>query len=89
MPEVTLRDQHVKLENGDVLALYTDGVTDALNARGDEFGLMRLEQTIVTHRRQSAERIVAAIQAAVGEFVGDEPPFDDLTLIVAKRSVES
>ena len=89
MPEVTLRDQHVKLANGDVLALYTDGVTDALNARGDEFGLMRLEQTIVTHRRQSAERIVAAIQDAVGEFVGDEPPFDDLTLVVAKRSVES
>ena len=89
VPEVTLRDQQIKLENGDVLVLYTDGVTDALNARGDEFGLARLEQAIVSHRRRSADGIVVAIQAALSEFVGDEPPFDDLTLIVAKRSVES
>jgi len=89
LPEVTLHDQNLKLENGDVLVLYTDGVTDALNARGDEFGLGRLEQAIVTYRHHSADSIVAAIQDALGKFVGDEPPFDDLTLIVAKRAVES
>jgi serine phosphatase RsbU (regulator of sigma subunit) len=89
LPEVTLHDQPIKLENGDVLVLYTDGVTDALDSRGQEFGLKRLEQAIVTHLHHSADGIVTAIQNAVNEFVGDEPPFDDLTLIVAKRSVES
>ena len=89
MPEVTLRDQQIKLENGDVLALYTDGVTDALDVRGREFGLERLERCIVKHRHQTADGLVTAIQKAIDDFVGDEPPFDDLTLVVAKRSVES
>jgi sigma-B regulation protein RsbU (phosphoserine phosphatase) len=89
MPEVIIRDQQIRLENGDLLVLYTDGVTDALDARGREFGLERLEQAAVANRRSTADGIVAAIQDAVHEFVGDEPPFDDLTLVVAKRSVES
>jgi len=89
MPEVTLHNQQIKLENGDVLVLYTDGVTDALDARGSEFGLERLERCIVTHHHQTSEEIVTAIQKAINEFVGDEPPFDDLTLVVAKRAVES
>ncbi len=89
MPEVTLRDQQTKLENGDVLVLYTDGVTDALDARGREFGLERLERCIVKHRHQTADGLVSAIQKAINDFVGDEPPFDDLTLVVAKRAVES
>ena len=89
LPKVTLHDQHTKLENGDVLVLYTDGVTDALDGRGREFGLERLQRCIVAHRRRTAEEIVAAIQQAINDFVGDEPPFDDLTLVVARRSVES
>jgi phosphoserine phosphatase RsbU/P len=89
IPEVLMRDQQIRLENGDVLVIYTDGLTDALNARGDEFGLERLEQVIVNHRYQPADGIVAAIQDSVSQFVGNEPPFDDLTLIVAKRVVES
>jgi phosphoserine phosphatase RsbU/P len=89
MPEVVLHDQQIRLGNGDLLVLYTDGVTDALDARGREFGLERLEQAAVAHRHSTADGIVAAIQDAIHEFVGDEPPFDDLTLVVAKRSVES
>jgi sigma-B regulation protein RsbU (phosphoserine phosphatase) len=89
MPEVAIHDQQIRLENGDLLVLYTDGVTDALDARGREFGLERLEQAAVANRGSTADGIVAAIQDAVHEFVGDEPPFDDLTLVVAKRSVES
>ncbi len=89
MPQVVMRDLQIKLEDGDLLVLYTDGVTDALDARGREFGLERLEQAAVAHRHFTADGIVAAIQDAINEFVGDEPPFDDLTLVVAKRSVES
>jgi sigma-B regulation protein RsbU (phosphoserine phosphatase) len=89
MPEVTLADQQVRLEDGDVLVLYTDGVTDALDQHGHEFGLERLEQAVVKHRQRSADGIVTAIQDAMDKFVGDEPPFDDLTLVVAKRVVES
>ena len=85
MPNLSLSEQAVTLGPGDVLALYTDGVTEALNHAGEEFGLERLEQVVTTHAQGSAEAIVAAIEAAVDAFVGDVPPFDDFTLVVMKR----
>jgi serine phosphatase RsbU (regulator of sigma subunit) len=83
--DMPLSEHAIQIELGDVLALYTDGVTEALNIYGEEFGVERLEQVVRTHAAQTAEEIVAAIQAAVDEFVGNEPPFDDFTLVVMKR----
>jgi serine phosphatase RsbU (regulator of sigma subunit) len=85
IPEVPLTEHLIQIEPGDVLALYTDGVTEALNVEGEEFGVERLEQVIKANARRTAEEIVAAIEAAVDEFVGNEPPFDDFTLVVMKR----
>jgi sigma-B regulation protein RsbU (phosphoserine phosphatase) len=84
---VNLDDHAIKLEEGDVLVLYTDGVTDALNAKGEEFGLERLEACVQQHMRREAGEIVQAIQDSISQFVGGEPPFDDLTLVVAKRMI--
>jgi len=89
MPQVVIHNQQTKLEDGDVLVLYTDGILDALDARGQEFGKERLEQALVNCCHRPADGIAAAIQQAITEFVGDEPPFDDLTLVVAKRTMES
>jgi len=44
-----------------------------------------LEEVVLAHADQSAEDIVAAIEAAVDAFVGNVPPFDDFTLVVLKR----
>ena len=85
VPEVNLTDVRIALDSGDVVALYTDGLTEALNDQGEEFGVERLEHLVRTHCAQSAEEIVAAIQLAVEAFVGEELPFDDLTLVVLKR----
>ncbi|HEY4721233.1 MAG TPA: GAF domain-containing SpoIIE family protein phosphatase, partial [Anaerolineae bacterium] len=85
VPEVNLTDNRIALDSGDVVALYTDGLTEALNYQGEEFGVERLEHIIRAHSEQSAEEIVAAIQLAVEAFVGEELPFDDLTLVVVKR----
>jgi sigma-B regulation protein RsbU (phosphoserine phosphatase) len=85
IPDVTLSEHAIQLEPGDVLALYTDGVTEAFNVGGEEFGVERLEQVMQATAERSAEEIVAAIEAAVDEFVGNEPPFDDFTLVVLKR----
>jgi sigma-B regulation protein RsbU (phosphoserine phosphatase) len=83
--DAPLSEHTIQLEPGDVLALYTDGVTEALNIDGEEFGMERLEQALQANADHSAEDIVAAIDAAVDEFVGNEPPFDDFTLVVMKR----
>jgi sigma-B regulation protein RsbU (phosphoserine phosphatase) len=83
--DTPLSEHAIQIEPGDVLALYTDGVTEALNIDGKEFGVERLEQVVQANAAGTAEEIVAAIQTAVDEFVGNEPPFDDFTLVVMKR----
>lgn len=88
IPEVNLREETIALGAGDVLALYTDGVTEALNDAEEEFGVPRLEQVIRDNLTRSADEIVAAIQQAVEAFTGDVLPFDDVTLVILKRVAE-
>lgn len=75
----------VRLEPGDAVVLYTDGVTEASNAEKQLFGRERLARVLSAHRESSAEELALAIDAAVAEFAGDAPQADDLTLLVAKR----
>lgn len=69
---------------GDMLVLYTDGVTEAMNAEGEEFGVPRLVDLAVTARGRSAAKIVVAIERAVRNFSKRKVPGDDLTLVVLK-----
>ncbi|MFN8497456.1 MAG: SpoIIE family protein phosphatase [Anaerolineae bacterium] len=73
------------LAAGDTLVLYTDGITEAINERDEAFGEARLAELVAAHRRLSAEALAARIVDAVGEFAGDHPQFDDITLVVLKR----
>jgi len=68
---------------GDTLALYTDGVTEAFNDAGEEFGDQRLIETLRRHREHSSQAMVASIVDEVREFSPQEQ-YDDITLIVAK-----
>jgi len=85
VPEVLVKDANVTLSPGDVMLLYTDGVTEAFNVEGEEFGEKRLEQVIRDCADHTAEEISQAIVSALRSFVGDEPPFDDVTMVVGKR----
>ncbi|HZD48092.1 MAG TPA: SpoIIE family protein phosphatase [Silvibacterium sp.] len=71
------------LSPGDVLALYTDGVTESFNDEGEEFGEERLADALMRHREESSCSIVAAIVADIQRFSTGEQ-HDDITLIVAK-----
>lgn len=75
----------LELQAGDVLLLYTDGMTDALNASGEEFGMSRLQAALAQSRHLDAEGIADTLMQAVDEFIGDEATFDDQTLVVLKR----
>lgn len=73
----------VKLQPGDLLVIFTDGVTEANDAQGNEFGESRLIETVRAHRDLSPADLIRAIQAAVKDFTTGEQS-DDLTLVVAR-----
>lgn len=76
---------HETLGEGAVLLLYTDGVTEAQDAEGTEFGTERLLDVVAGVREQSAEAVVSAVQAAVERFTGEGEHTDDTTVIAIKR----
>ncbi|MEI6797266.1 MAG: PP2C family protein-serine/threonine phosphatase, partial [Methanomassiliicoccales archaeon] len=74
----------IKIGTGDVVVLYTDGVTESINSRVEMFGEERLKAIIRDHAHRSPQEILAAILAEVEAFGGGEPQFDDITLMVIK-----
>jgi serine phosphatase RsbU (regulator of sigma subunit) len=83
---ISLEEQQITIEPGDILVLYTDGVTEPINDQEEEFGEERLIQVITENCQRPCDEIVARIRAAVSEFAGDQPPFDDYTLIGLRRT---
>ena len=71
------------LSAGDILALYTDGITEACNDRGEEFGEQRLIASLRRHCEQSSAVLVASVVEDVRKFSPHEQS-DDITLIVAR-----
>jgi serine phosphatase RsbU (regulator of sigma subunit) len=75
-----------QLEQGDVVVLFSDGVTEAARLDVDEeFGEDRLAATLAELSRDSAKSIIESINQRVQEFTGGAPPADDITLVVARR----
>ncbi|OGO36320.1 MAG: hypothetical protein A2W35_03145 [Chloroflexi bacterium RBG_16_57_11] len=74
------------LNPGDFLVLYTDGITDALNPEGDSFGMHHLENLVLAHREETAQQIGIALESAIQDFTGGAPGFDDITLMIVRRS---
>jgi len=82
--EVDLEPVEVALSPGDVVVLYTDGVTEATNERDEEYGLARLSSLVSESRGLPAKEIINAIVRDVTAFAGSRPQFDDITLMVLK-----
>ena len=74
----------VDLAPGDLFVFCTDGVFEANDALGREFGAARLLQVVSDTRHQTARDVVDAIFAAVQEFRGDTAPNDDMTAVALK-----
>jgi serine phosphatase RsbU (regulator of sigma subunit) len=84
-----LKDTHfsntvVTLEKGDILTLFTDGVTEQENEAGEEFSTSRLQEVVLNNETEPASTLVAHITEAVSTFAGNKPQVDDLTLVVVK-----
>jgi sigma-B regulation protein RsbU (phosphoserine phosphatase) len=86
MPGSDYREQDVELQPGGALVVYSDGVTEAMNDKGEFFGDDRLRAQLPAGRGLSAEQFGRRILSAVDAFMGDTRPYDDLSLIIAKRT---
>jgi serine phosphatase RsbU (regulator of sigma subunit) len=69
---------------GDTLAVYTDGVTESPNEKGEQFGEDRLTDALIRNRHLPPDRIIAAVVDEVQRFSSAQEQHDDVTLIVAK-----
>lgn len=69
---------------GTLLVAFSDGVTEAVNAYGEEFGAKRLEEEILSHRHLRAEPLMQALLAAVERWSGASEQADDVTIVVAR-----
>ena len=84
LEEAEMEEGEVELSEGDVVVLYTDGVTEATDAAGEQFGVERLLLLAKEHRSLPAAALVEEIAGAVLAFSEGEPQFDDITLVVLK-----
>jgi len=81
----TQYEQHTaQLSAGDAVLFITDGILEAQNAAGEEFGNERLLEVCAALRRESAEGILARLFEAVDAFVGGAQQHDDMTAAVLK-----
>ena len=84
-PGLPYDETGVALQDGDALVLYSDGITDAQDASGDEFGEIRVHEILRSAAGQPAAAIVARLFDAIDAFVADTPQFDDMTMLVVRR----
>ncbi len=84
-PHAEYRNQTIRLEVGDSLVLFTDGVTEAEDAEEVQLGLMTIIEMLKPLHCTNAARILSAIDAHVNNYIGDAPPGDDVTMLALTR----
>jgi phosphoserine phosphatase RsbU/P len=86
MQGVTYIEDSVRFEAGDVLVIYSDGITESVNDLEEEFGEERLIEVVKNNLARSASGVRDRIDEALSRFVGTAAPVDDMTLMIIKRT---
>ena len=79
-------EQKVQLKKGDALLIYSDGITDARNQRGEHFDDGRLLALLPGLKDMTSEKMGKEVVGAVDRFIGDARPNDDLSLVILRRT---
>jgi sigma-B regulation protein RsbU (phosphoserine phosphatase) len=85
LPELGYESEEGHLDPGDLIAVYSDGVTEAQNPDEEEFGEERLARLVAEKRGESASAIIEAVNQSLSEWCDSAPAEDDITMIVARR----
>jgi sigma-B regulation protein RsbU (phosphoserine phosphatase) len=80
------KDVAVPLERDDCILLYTDGITEALDNEGNEFGLERTMEAVRVSAKEGAQAIVTRLIDELRNFVGSTAQNDDITLIAIRKT---
>jgi len=75
----------IQLNSGDVVVLYTDGITEAFDMNRDQYGIEPVIKVVALNREQSAAEIKQAVIDDVRRYIGEQKVFDDITLVVIKQ----
>ena len=79
-------EDSIEFQPGDALVIYSDGITESVNDRDEEFGEEKLIEVLRNNLHRSASGIRDRIDEALSRFVGTTPPVDDMTLMIIKRN---
>jgi sigma-B regulation protein RsbU (phosphoserine phosphatase) len=83
--EYPFQEESVTLAPGDLLVVYSDGIAEAMNAKGEFFGEDRIADAIAKHRELPAAELMEKVLGTVRRFVGKHPQSDDMTILILKR----
>lgn len=86
MPMAEFEPGKIKLEAGEFVVVFSDGVSEAENIEGEEFGVARLTEVIKTNMQKSAAGLRDGIESALSNFTTTAPANDDITLVIVKRA---
>ena len=84
-PHAHYEERTVPLRRGDLLAAYTDGITEPENAYGEMYGEERLQELLLKYQAAGSSEIIARAMEAVVEWTGSSELQDDMTMIVARH----
>jgi serine phosphatase RsbU (regulator of sigma subunit) len=84
-PDADYREGRTQLQRGDVLVIYSDGVTEAVSPTGEEFGATRLYEVVARNIEASAAGIRDRIESSLTKFAQGTSAADDITLVIVKR----
>jgi sigma-B regulation protein RsbU (phosphoserine phosphatase) len=85
LPETEYKEGEIlNLEKDDILLLYTDGITEAINNKKEMYGVKRLENVIIENARKKAVDILKCVKKSIFTFISDADQLDDMTMIVIK-----
>ncbi len=85
LEDARYEERPLAVEHGDVVVLYTDGVSEAENAEGEQFGPERIERIVRAHPAHNARELTQDIVAAVLDWAGERGLNDDLTLLILRK----
>ena len=85
LEEFPFEEGVARIERGGALLVYSDGIAEAMNVQGEQFGEQRIGEIVEESRGRSALEIRDAVLQAVRTHTGDAPPADDMTLVVIRR----
>jgi len=79
-------EESIEIQPGDSIVIFTDGIPEAADSKGEQFGEEKLEETIQKNREKNPRELLQSILAQVDNFIGDQPQSDDISIIVLNKN---